>query len=260
MFFNPLGSDTAEDRHQTPRERCLDSRKGKLILDLVAPVAGESVLGVGCGSGEDLLLFGRKKCLLTGMDPSQAALDAARSRLGESCELVLGDAADIPFSDNQFDVVTLTGGLPHLANPRKVLAEAIRVSRNRVFIGFFNRYSPAATRKAVRRLFGFPEVPDVRFFSIGEMRTLIGQTMSGARIRWGSVMCLPGPAYDLAPALEDLLPMRKNPLGAYVGMVFAVHYTYRTVQHPVMDSFQLKTRERAAAPEAVRDMLRGGER
>ncbi|HOG13171.1 MAG: methyltransferase domain-containing protein [Smithellaceae bacterium] len=260
MFFDPPGSHTAEDRHQTPRGRCLDSRKEKLILDLVAPAAGESVLGVGCGNGDDLLLFGRKKCLLTGMDPSQAALDAARSRLGESCELVLGDAADIPFSDNQFDVVTLTGGLQRLANPRKVLAEAVRVSRNRVFVGFLNRHSPAGTGKAARKLFGFPEVSDVRFFSVGEMRTLIGQAMPGARIQWGSVMCLPGPAYDLAPELEDLLPIRKNPLGAYVGMVFAVHCTYRTVQHPVMDSFQLKAKARAAAPEAVRDMLRGGGR
>ena len=92
------------------------------------------------------------------------------------------------------------------------------------------------------------------------MRTLIGKAMPGARIQWGSVMCLPGPAYDLAPELEDLLPIRKNPLGAYVGMVFAVHCTYRTVQHPVMDSFQLKAKARAAAPEAVRDMLRGGGR
>jgi len=57
------------------------------------------------------------------------------------CELVLGNAADIPFSDNEFDVVTLTGGLQGSANPQKALAEAVRVSRNRVFVGFLNRYS-----------------------------------------------------------------------------------------------------------------------
>ncbi len=257
MFFESPGERKAEEAHPNRRGLSLNSLKEKLILDLAAPVAGESVLDVGCGNGDMLSLFRKKKCLLTGMDPLPAALDAARIRLGESCELVLGDAADIPFSDNQFDIVALTGGLQHCADPQKAIAEAIRVSRNRVFIGLLNRHSPAGTGQALRRLFGFREGFEARFFSINEMRSLVYRTMSGARIRWGSVMCLPGPAYDLAPGLEDLLPMRKNPLGAYVGMVFAVHYTYRTIQQPVMNAFQLKAKAQAAAPEAVRGMLKG---
>lgn len=259
MFFDPFQAGTGDDWLQTRQGRRLYLLQEKLILDLVAPVAGESVLDVGCGSGNTLRLFERKKCLLTGMDPSPAALEAARSKLGASCELVLGNTADLPFSDNEFDVVTLMGGLQRCADPQKALAEAVRVSRNRIFIGFLNRHSSAGTEQAVRKFFGFPGASDLRFFSIGEMRFLIHQTMSGARIQWGSVMCFPGPAYALLSSLEDLFPMRKNPLGAFVGMVFAVNYTYRTVQQPVLNSFKLKARERAAAPEAVRDMLQGGE-
>jgi len=258
MFFDPLQARTAEDGCETRRSSRLHLRQEKLILDLVAPVAGESVLDVGCGGGSYLRLFGREKCLLTGMDPSAAALESARRNLGASCELVLGNAADIPFSDNEFDVVALTGGLQGSANPQKALAEAVRVCRNRVFVGFLNRYSSAGTEQAVRNFFGFPAASNLRFFSIGEMQTLIHKTMSGAQIQWGSVMCLPGPAVALLSSLEELFPMRNNPLGAFVGMVFAVNYTYRTVQHPVLNSFKLKARERAAAPEAVRDMLREG--
>lgn len=260
MFLDLLPAGTGGDGFQARRSRCLYLRQEKLILDLVAPVSGESVLDVGCGSGNYLRLFGRKKCLLTGMDPSAAALESARSKLPSSCELVLGDAADIPFSDNEFDVVTLAGGLLRCADPQKALAEAIRVSRNRVFVGFLNRHSSVGTEQAVRKLFGFSAAPDLRFFSSGEMQALIRKTMSGALIQWGSVMCLPGPVYALLPSLEDLFPMKNNPLGAFVGMVFAVNYTYRTVQHPVVDSFKLKAEARTAAPEAVRDMLRGGER
>lgn len=73
----------------------------------------------------------------------------------------------------------------------------------------------------------------------------------------GFVMCLPGTGgCSVVVPGDDLFPMRNNPLGAFVGMVFSVNYTYRTVQHPVLNSFKLKARERAAAPEAVRDMLR----
>lgn len=258
MFFDPLQAGPVDDWLQTRQGRRLYVLQEKLILDLVSPVAGESVLDVGCGSGNYLRLFERKKCLLTGMDPSQAALEAARRKLGASCELVLGNAADIPFSDNEFDMVTVMGGLQGSANPQRALAEAIRVSRNRVFVGFFNRHSLAGTEQAVRKFFGFSAASEARFFSMGEMQRLIRKTMSGAQIQWGSVMCLPGPAHALLPSLEDLFPMRKNPLGAFVGMVFAVNYTYRTVQHPVLNSFKLKARERSAAPEAVRDMLREG--
>lgn len=236
------------------------SRQERLILDLVAPSAGEALLDVGCGTGNFLRLFQKAKCVLTGIDSSSAALEHARDKLGPQCELAQGTAGDLPFSDNEFDVVTLINSLQIQDNPQKVIAEAIRVSRSRVFVGFFNKYSLAGTEQSIKKLFGFSATFTGRFFSVGEMRSIINRSMASPSVTWGSIIYLPRPIYTLFSEFEEFFPMMKNPLGAFVGMVFPVRYTYRTAQNPIMNSFEMKAKTQSAAPEAVRGMLQGGDR
>jgi len=260
MLFDPLQSASEDHWLTTELGRYIFSRQEKLILELVAPLAGESLLDVGCGTGNYLRLFQKEKCVLTGIDSSDAALALARNKLGHRCELVQGSATNLPFSDNEFDVVTLIHGPQALDDAQRVMAEAIRVSRSRVFVGFFNKYSFVGTRLSVRKLFGFPASPALRFFTIGEMQSMINKTMATPFVRWGSVIYLPRPVYTFFSELEELFPMKKNPLGAFVGMAFPVRYTYRTAQNPIMNSFELKTETQASASETVRSMLQEGDR
>jgi len=92
------------------------------------------------------------------------------------------------------------------------------------------------------------------------MLSIISQAMSPASVAWGSVIYLPSPVYTFFSELEELFPIKKNPLGAFVGIAFSVNYTYQTVQSPILNSFDVKAKTRAAAPEAVRIMLREGDR
>ena len=231
------------------------ARQEKLILDLVSPVAGQSLLDVGCGTGNYLSMFQKSRCTLTGIDPSDAALASARKKLGHPCELVRGNITELPFSDNEFDIVCAVFGPQTSDDPQKVLAEAVRVSRGRVFVGFFSKYSLVGTQHSVRKLFGFPLTTNMRFFTVREMQALINKTMAVPSVTWGSVMYLPKAVYAFFSELEDFFPMKNNPLGAFVGMVFPVRYTYRTVQNPILNSFDLKAKTRATAPEAIRGML-----
>jgi SAM-dependent methyltransferase len=259
MLFDPLQAVSQDHWLETEPGRYIFSRQEKLIMDLVRPAAGESVLDVGCGSGNYLKLFLQKKCSLTGIDPSDAALASAKNKLSHRCDLVRGNAVDLPFSDNEFDVVTLINNVRTLDDPQKIIAEAVRVSRSRVFIGFFNKHSFVGTRQSVRKLFGFPVTSGIRFFTVGEMLSIISQAMSPASVAWGSVIYLPSPVYTFFSELEELFPMKKNPLGAFVGIAFAVNYTYQTIQSPILNSFDVKAKTRAAAPEAVRIMLQEGD-
>ncbi len=245
---------------ETEMSQYIFSRQEKLILDLVSPVSGESLLSVGCGTRNYLPVFQHKKCLLTVLDSSADALEQARIKCGSPCELVQGNAASLPFSDNEFDVVMIVNGPQPSDDPLTVLAEAVRVSRNRVFIGFYNSYSFVGSGQAICELFDIPVVSDMRFFSISEMKSIIRKTMPDPDLTWGSVIYLPGPVYRLFSELEELFPMKNNPLGAFVGMAFPVRYTYRTLQNPIMDSLELKAKARITVPETVRSILREGDR
>lgn len=91
--------------------------------------AGMKVLDVGCGTGTNLVLYHRAGCLVHGIDLSPSMLEVARYRLGKHADLRVGDASEMPYPDNSFDLVTsmLTlHEMPYMIRPQ-VMKEMIRV-------------------------------------------------------------------------------------------------------------------------------------
>ena len=256
MFFDQKAATLSEERLRTPLGHYIFSRQKELILDLVAPRAGERILDVGCGTGNNLQFFRDKWCSVTGIDSSAEMLKLARAKNGDHAELILAQAEDIPFSDNEFDIVTIINVLEIANDPQKVIEEAIRVCRGRVFIGFLNNYSFAGTKQRLKEISGFPISQKIHFFSLNEIRTMVKSLIGDTDIKWGSVIYFPGIVYDFFEELEEAFPLEKNPFGAFIGLAFSVKYTYRTVQSPIMESFELNAKARGTAPEAVRGMLR----
>jgi SAM-dependent methyltransferase len=255
MFFDQKAAKLSYERLKTPLERYILSRQKDLITNLVAPRAGERILDVGCGSGDILQFFRDKLCLVTGIDSSAEMLKIAREKNGDHAELILAQAEDIPFSDNEFDIVTIINVLEIANDPQKVISEAIRVCHSRIFIGFLNSYSFAGTKQRLKEISGFPVSQKINILSLNEIRNIVRNLMGDTDIQWGSVIYFPGIVYDFFEELEEAFPLKKNPFGAFIGLTFSVKYTYRTVQSPVMESFELKAKARGTAPEAVRGML-----
>ena len=255
MVLDQIKAKLSDQRLETALGRYIFSRQKELILDLVVPHAGERVLDVGCGTGNHLEFFREKWCSITGIDPSAKMLEIARTKLGNSAELILAQAEDLPFSDDEFDIVTLINILEITKNPQKVIAEAIRVCRGRVFIAFLNNFSFAGTKQRLKELFGFPLTQKIRFFSLNEIKIMVGSLIGDVAIKWGSVIYFPGIFYGFSEELEELFPLERNPLGAFAGLTFSVKYTYRTAQNPVMEAFKLNAEVQAPAPGAIRNIL-----
>jgi ubiquinone/menaquinone biosynthesis C-methylase UbiE len=78
----------------------------RLGVGMFIPERGMSILDVGCGTGELLSLYRQYPCNLFGIDASPAMLAAARRKLGEDVKLHLGDATQMPFDDEFFDLIT----------------------------------------------------------------------------------------------------------------------------------------------------------
>ncbi len=86
----------------------------------------ESVLDVGCGTGE-LTRVLERECpgQVVGCDADLELLEVAR----ETVPVVAGDAYRLPFPDDSFDLVVCQALLINLSEPTAALAEFARVSR-----------------------------------------------------------------------------------------------------------------------------------
>ena len=96
------------------------------------PVAGQTVLDVGCGGGFMTAPLAAAGGAVIGVDIAQGALDAAASHLarhGLSAELRLGAGASLPVDTGSVDLVVCTDVLVHVPDPRAVVLEIGRVLR-----------------------------------------------------------------------------------------------------------------------------------
>jgi len=116
-------------------DRLFDSmNKGlKLVgIRLFRPSKGMSILDVGCGTGSHLELYQRYKCNLYGIDLSPSMLGIARERLGDTAQLDLGDATDMPYENDKFDLVISMLSLHEMSPETRsaVLSEIKRVLKD----------------------------------------------------------------------------------------------------------------------------------
>lgn len=109
---------------------------GALMLDRIPLRAGMVALDVGCGTGFPLLeLAGRlgPGSWVFGIDTWHAALERARDKAKtyglENVKIVEGDAAELKFEDQSFDLVTSNLGINNFADPDAVLRQCFRVLR-----------------------------------------------------------------------------------------------------------------------------------
>ena len=104
------------------------------------------VLALGCGTGVEVRALRRTvdaQVVLVGIDHSSALVERARREtadegLSENVEYLIGDAHNLPYSDGEFDVVTLHTLISHVDDPGRVLAEARRVLRPGGTIAIFD--------------------------------------------------------------------------------------------------------------------------
>jgi len=100
------------------------------IYDLLrehAVGAGSRVLDLGCGTGLVSARLVAAGCIVTGVDPSEAMLAHARSRV-PGATFVLASAEKLPFDADSFDAATCAQAF-HWFDQRRALEELQRVVR-----------------------------------------------------------------------------------------------------------------------------------
>jgi ubiquinone/menaquinone biosynthesis C-methylase UbiE len=98
----------------------------------VADLKGnERVLDAGCGAGHTALAFAPHVAEVVAMDLSDAMLEQvallAAERQIDNITLTRGDVENMPFSDNEFDLVVSRYSAHHWPDPQRALREILRV-------------------------------------------------------------------------------------------------------------------------------------
>lgn len=97
----------------------------------IAPRKGMRVLDVAAGTGTSSAAIAAHGARVVAADFSEGMLSVGRERQAENdlIEFVHADATTLPFADNEFDAVTISFGLRNVNEPKKALAEMLRVTK-----------------------------------------------------------------------------------------------------------------------------------
>jgi SAM-dependent methyltransferase len=133
-------SDTWE--HGNPYERYVGrwSRQvAPLFLSWLRVRSGQRWVDVGCGTGalSAAILDRCSPASVTGVEPSEGFLKAARENLAGRAVLLQGRATEIPLDDSSVDVVVSGLVLNFVPDPRAALVEMARASNSGGTIGAY---------------------------------------------------------------------------------------------------------------------------
>lgn len=122
------------------------------VVDLAKVTPDARALDLCCGTGDIAFALAQRGANVTGLDFSAQMLEvaAARHAKNKSSNLafVQGDATQLPYADNSFDIVTVGYGLRNLASWQRGIEEMFRVAKpgGRVIVLDFGKPSNALWR------------------------------------------------------------------------------------------------------------------
>jgi SAM-dependent methyltransferase len=154
---------------------------------------GREVLEIGVGLGADHQRFAEAGAKLTGIDLTERAVAHVRRRfelLGLQSDLRAGNAEQLPFADDSFDLVYSWGVLHVTTHTPRAIEEVLRVLRpgGEVRIMIYHKYSFVGYMLWVRYALGrlrpwlslndvysrYLESPGTKAYTVAEARQLFG--------------------------------------------------------------------------------------
>jgi demethylmenaquinone methyltransferase/2-methoxy-6-polyprenyl-1,4-benzoquinol methylase len=117
--------------HHYDRLEILIGRVRPVVLELAAPGNGSRILDAATGTGNQALAFAKIGCDVVGIDLSHKMIEVAQSKNDyPNAGFQVGDASDLPFPDDSFDVSVISFALHDMPRPMReaVLDEMSRVT------------------------------------------------------------------------------------------------------------------------------------
>ena len=167
--------DRYDEWFRTPVGTLVKRYESALLLDLLQPSPGETILDVGCGTGIftlDVLKLGPS---VVGLEISLPMLMRARQKTGGNAfHPIAADMLSLPFADDMFDKTVSMTALEFVDNAHDAVRELFRVTRKggTIVVTTLNSLSPWATRRKQKAEKGHHLFKKMVFRSPDDMRRL----------------------------------------------------------------------------------------
>jgi ubiquinone/menaquinone biosynthesis C-methylase UbiE len=215
--FAPI-ADNYNSWYQTRTGHIAAELENELFKRLVRPVAGQTLLEVGCGTGHNLASFNNLGMKTTGLDSSAPMLRIAASTVPEHIVLIQGDASQLPFPDRTFDIVALITVLEFVADPLAVISEAARVCRAHLYCGVLNAASFLGLQRRMVAVFRTSTYRHATFFTVGRLEALLRAALGQVPFHWASTLVLPLSWQGRVHDIERILSFKRNRFGGFLGV------------------------------------------
>lgn len=186
--------------YHTPRGAWIGDIEFALMMRLLCPDVGATLLDVGSGTGYFSRRFADAGLRVTGVEPGTAMLQYARRASG-SVMYIDGKAEQLPFADQSFDYVAAITSLCFVNNPVQALNAMWRVAKRGVILGLLNRTSLLYFRKHGRGAYA-----GARWDAINDVQRWV-RVLSPVPVRrtWRTAVFFPGGS-EGARLMERCLP------------------------------------------------------
>lgn len=151
-----------------------------LIKSEAAKYPGGKMLEIGCGAGWESVAWAQAGMQVSAIDLSEAALELAKGNVKHNkltADLKWGNAEEIPFADNTFDIVASFGVLHQTQSTERAVAEVKRVLKTggEAVITLYYKYSWKILLTKIGHVnfeFSHEDAPITRLYDKKDLRTL----------------------------------------------------------------------------------------
>jgi ubiquinone/menaquinone biosynthesis C-methylase UbiE len=128
ILSSQAGYDLASGDYDK-KEKYLNSFENGKLLPLLGDIKNKKILDVGAGTGRLAVEFAEQGACVTALDVSSKMLERLKKK-NKNIEIIIGDGENLPFKNEEFDIVIGAFLIVHFKDPLKFFDEAYRVLKN----------------------------------------------------------------------------------------------------------------------------------
>ncbi len=214
----------------------------RLLLSVIPNWENKRVLDIGCGTGNQLLLFRKQGMRFgVGIDVSEDMLRLAKSKFQETGDKHLfvakASAEQLPFKSGSFDRATSITALEFLKNPASSVREMQSLGADAYLIAVLNRWSLSSQWRRFKSYFTKNVFRSARFYSPVSLKKLFrenGFSRTDYRMTCRTTLHF-FPVYfrllePIFRRVDNLLTKLRSPFGAFLVLEIDFNHAKKEIE------------------------------